>query len=317
MHCRSEPHQEGVPTSSPRRGTPPHVDASGWFRTAPAAPGHRGELDPTEIVGDGLRAACMWCHGLGGAHGRVALVAKLSRRDDDPMPTTERTSRWSGTRSWSVSSRRRARDDLGVSGSMGRCPPDYDPAAGTGHHPTRRISRRPRPGRISPPEGGEPEAGERGDDHLERLGRVAAVGARVARGSMTLAQCQNVQGQPWRGPNQPPDRRRAIHHLQDRQRPRLKDPGQARGRRSRRGGRDRPPARSGRVMTTRRAWLRFLGVATDAADQSATSSVTSRWQRRPRHPTDLATRCSPGRVDASPRSNALYDRCAAAICARE
>jgi hypothetical protein len=138
-----------------------------------------------------------------------------------------------------------------------------------------------------------------------------------ARGSMTLAQCQNVQGQPWRGPNQPPDRRRAIHHPQDRQRPRLKDPGQARGRRSRRGGRDRPPARSGRVMTTRRAWLRFLGVATDAADQSATSSVTSRWQRRPRHPTDLATRCSPGRVDASPRSNALYDRCAAAICARE
>jgi hypothetical protein len=182
MHCRSEPHQEGVPTSSPRRGTPPHVDASGWFRTAPAAPGHRGELDPTEIVGDGLRAACVWCHGLGGAHGRVALVAKLSRRDDDPMPTTERTSRWSGTRSWSVSSRRRARDDLGVSGSMGRCPPDYDPAAGTGHHPTRRISRRPRPGRISPPEGGEPEAGERGDDHLERLGRVAAVGARVGQG---------------------------------------------------------------------------------------------------------------------------------------
>jgi hypothetical protein len=44
-------------------------------------------------------------------------------------------------------------DDLGVSGSMGRCPPDYDPAAGTGHHPTRMISRRPRPGRISPPKG--------------------------------------------------------------------------------------------------------------------------------------------------------------------
>jgi hypothetical protein len=42
-------------------------------------------------------------------------------------------------------------DDLGVSGSMGRCPPDYDPAAGAGHHPTRMISRRPRPGRISPP----------------------------------------------------------------------------------------------------------------------------------------------------------------------
>jgi hypothetical protein len=135
MHCRSEPHQEGVPASSPRRGTPPHVDASGWFRTAPAAPGHRGELDPTEIVGEGLRAACVWCHGLSGAHGRVALVAKLSRRDDDPMPTTKRTSRWSGTRSWSVSSRRRARDDLGVSGSMGRCPPDYDPAAGTGSPP--------------------------------------------------------------------------------------------------------------------------------------------------------------------------------------
>jgi hypothetical protein len=42
-------------------------------------------------------------------------------------------------------------DDLGVSGSMGRCPPHHDPAAGTGHHPTRMISRRPRPGRISPP----------------------------------------------------------------------------------------------------------------------------------------------------------------------
>jgi hypothetical protein len=31
-----------------------------------------------------------------GAHGRVPLVATLSRRDDDPMPTTGRTSRWAG-----------------------------------------------------------------------------------------------------------------------------------------------------------------------------------------------------------------------------
>ena len=29
--------------------------------------------------------------------------------------------------------------------------------------------------------GGEPEAGKRGDDHLERLGRIAAVGGRVGQ----------------------------------------------------------------------------------------------------------------------------------------
>lgn len=44
---------------------------------------------------------------------------------------------------------------------MGRCPPDYDPAAGTGHHPTRMISRR----RVGPDltaEGcGEPHPGRR------------------------------------------------------------------------------------------------------------------------------------------------------------
>ena len=51
----------------------------------------------------------------------------------------------------------------------------------------------------------------------------------------------------------------------------------------------------------------FVGVAADAADQSAASSVPSRW------PADLGIPrfwLLLGRVDVSTRSNALYDRCA-------
>jgi hypothetical protein len=98
--CRPAPHVvEHLPTSTPAGG-PEQLQPLQVIG---------GELDPSEIVGDGLRAACGSRHGLGGAHGRVPLVATLSRRDDDPMPTTGRTSRWSGTGSWSVSSRKRAR----------------------------------------------------------------------------------------------------------------------------------------------------------------------------------------------------------------
>jgi hypothetical protein len=104
-----------------------------------------GELDPSEIVGDGLRAACVSCIGWVGAHGRVPLVATLSH--DRAYLKVERE--------WVVVClvTETSPDDLGVSGSMGRCPPDHGPAAGTGHHPTGMISRRPRPGRISPPKG--------------------------------------------------------------------------------------------------------------------------------------------------------------------
>src|SRR5215218_288398 len=68
-----------------------------------------GELDPSEIVGDGPRPRAGRAMGWVDAHGRVFLVVTLSRRDDDPMPTTGRSSRWTGTGSWSVSSRKRAR----------------------------------------------------------------------------------------------------------------------------------------------------------------------------------------------------------------
>jgi hypothetical protein len=150
MPCRSEPQQGCVPARSPPRGPPPtSTPAAGPEQLQPLQV-IGGELDSTEIVGDGLRAACVSCHGLGGAHGRVFLVVTLSRRDDDPMPTTGRTSRWAGL-DRGLSRHGNGPDGLGVSGSMGRCPPDHVPAAGTGHHPPRMISRRPRPGRISPP----------------------------------------------------------------------------------------------------------------------------------------------------------------------
>jgi hypothetical protein len=44
---------------------------------------------------------------------------------------------------------------------------------------------------------------------------------------------------------------------------------------------------------------RGRGVAADAAGQSTTSSGTSRWQSRPRHPADATTRCSPGRATSA------------------
>jgi hypothetical protein len=97
MPCRSEPQQGCVPARSPPRGPPPtSTPAAGPEQLQPLQV-IGGELDSTEIVGDGLRAACVSCHGLGGAHGRVFLVVTLSRRDDDPMPTTGRSSRWTGT----------------------------------------------------------------------------------------------------------------------------------------------------------------------------------------------------------------------------
>jgi hypothetical protein len=48
--------------------------------------------------------------------------------------------------------------------------------------------------------------------------------------------------------HQPADRPGAVHHPQDRQHPRLKDPRQAGGRRTRRGGRDRSPPRPRQAM---------------------------------------------------------------------
>jgi hypothetical protein len=237
-HCRSEPHQECVPGEIPT--STPAVGSEQLQSLQVIG----GELDPSEIVGDGPRPRACRAMGWVGAHGRVPLVATLSRRDDDPTPTTGRTSRWSGTGSWSVSSRKRARTPSASRVPWDGCPPDHVPAAGTRHHPNGMISRRPRPGRISPPKavvsspratdgnprldsmvraaskartrwplicgfrcpaedpshegvpevgdpevhvrvvgqrGGEPEAGKRGDDHLERLGRVAAVGGRVGQ----------------------------------------------------------------------------------------------------------------------------------------
>jgi hypothetical protein len=117
-----------------------------------------------------------------GAHGRVPLVATLLRRDDDPMPTTGRTSRWSGTGIVVCLVTETSPDDLGVSGSMGRCPPDHDPVAGTRHHPKGVISRRPRPGRISPPKGvvsltqGDgrlPQAGQHASDSKQGKNQLA------------------------------------------------------------------------------------------------------------------------------------------------
>jgi hypothetical protein len=112
VHRRSEPHQERVPARSPRRGTPSHVDASGCSEQLQPLQVIGGELDPSEIVGDGPRAGCGSCHGLGGCSWSSPLCRHAQRRDDDPMPTTGRTSRWAevgGTGAWSVSSRKRAR----------------------------------------------------------------------------------------------------------------------------------------------------------------------------------------------------------------
>src|SRR5215218_2375984 len=65
MHCRSEPHQECVPARSPRRGTPPtSTPAAGPEQLQPLQV-IGGELDPTEIVGDGPRRVRV-VHGLGG-----------------------------------------------------------------------------------------------------------------------------------------------------------------------------------------------------------------------------------------------------------
>lgn len=151
----------------------PNVDASGWSRTAPALQvigvnSTRPRLSATDYA---PRA----CSAMGwvGAHGRVPLVATLSRRDDDPMPTTGRTSRWSGTGSWSVSSRKRARMTSASRVPWDAVRPIMIRQRGPGHHPTRMISRRPRPGRISPPkavvsltpgDGRLPQAGQHGLD---------------------------------------------------------------------------------------------------------------------------------------------------------
>ena len=86
-----------------------------------------------------------------GACGRVPLVATLRRRDDDPMPTTGRTLRWGGTRSWSVSSRKRARTTSASPAPWDAVRPIMIRQRGRRHHPKGVIARRPRPRRISPP----------------------------------------------------------------------------------------------------------------------------------------------------------------------
>jgi hypothetical protein len=139
--CRPAPHVvEHLPTSTPA------ADPE--------------QLQPLQVIGvNSIRArlsatdhaprACRAMRWVG-AHGRVPLVPRSADVDDDSMPTTGRTQ---GGRDRSVVClvTETGRDGLGVSGSTGHCPPDHGPAAGTRHHPKRMISRRPRPGRISPP----------------------------------------------------------------------------------------------------------------------------------------------------------------------
>src|SRR5215208_5856291 len=124
MRARRDPHVvEHLPTSTP-------AVVSEQLQSLQVI---GGELDPSEIVGDGPRPRACRAMGWVGAHGRVPLVATLSRRDDDPTPTTGRTSRWSGTGSWSVSSRKRARTPSASRAPWDGCPPDHVPAAGTRH----------------------------------------------------------------------------------------------------------------------------------------------------------------------------------------
>jgi hypothetical protein len=132
-----------------------------------------GELDPSEIVGDGPTRRVRVVPWVGWM---LVVVSPWSPRSADV--TTIRCPRPGDLkveRDWIVVClvTETSPDDLGVSGSMGRCPPDHDPAAGTGHHPTRMISRRPRLGGVSPPKGvvrltqggGRlPQAGQHGSD---------------------------------------------------------------------------------------------------------------------------------------------------------
>ena len=112
------------------------------------------------------------------------------------------------------------------------------------------------------------------------------------------------------GRTNPADRPGAVHHPQ--RPPAFTSHGSSPSGGSPVAGR-RPRSPTGSASTSNdppRPWPLLLGMAAGAAGQSMTSSGTSCWQRRPGHPAVLATCCSPGRVDVSMRSNALYDRCA-------
>ena len=148
MHCRSEPQQACVPASSLRRGTPPTSTPAAGPEQLQSLQVIGGELDPARWSATDHAPRAGRAMGWVGACGRVPLVATLGRGDDDPMPTTGRTSKWTGTGTGIgvCLVTETSPDDLGVSGSMGRCPPDHDPVAGTRHHPKGVISRRPRPG---------------------------------------------------------------------------------------------------------------------------------------------------------------------------
>jgi hypothetical protein len=101
--------------------------------------------------------------------------------------------------------------------------------------------------------------------------------------------------------NQPADRPGAVHHLQDRQRARLEDPGQAGGR--------RVAARRPRSLTasgsTNNDPILICGLFLLAGPATSPLGEPFRASRGPR---PLAGQ--PGRVAISRRSNALSDRCA-------
>jgi hypothetical protein len=96
------------------------------------------------------------------------------------------------------------------------------------------------------------------------------------------------------------DRPGAVHHPQDRQRPRLKDPGQAGGRRPRRGSRGRPPARPRQAMTC-------LGLRCCSSRTRFGDITSGRATQAFRVLTPLAAQAA---SNVSPRGNAFYDRCA-------
>ena len=223
-------------TSRPRPGAPAARTATSWWRgpTSSCEAARRAVRLREQSVWDEGPEALAWLARVDAEHARVRWLAGSGETELDELVAAWRLAVERFDAYGHVFETARSRSRLAAVLRAGGHPAEADEVAALAVAQARRLGAEPllrelraggAPGRAGRPDAGVPA---RRGTHGARAG-----GARAGRA----------------GPQQPRDRRAAVHQRQDRERARVEHPGQARRRRAHRGGRDRPPPGLPRRLT--------------------------------------------------------------------
>ena len=228
----------GTPGSRPGSGWPPRRSGpSPPYRPCPPPSGRRTSRPPSGSTATGTPSSS------GTPTRRASGVPRAGPGSSGSTPSCSGCAGWRGGRAAGRRTRRHlARDGRDVRGLRRRAR-DRPVPGGARRHPARhrRPGRRPRGGRCGASDG----APARGPA-VARRAQGARLHRRPQRGRLRHAHPAGAgdPGAGRRGQVERRDRQAAVHQRQDRQRPRVQHPRQARRRRPHRGRRDRPATRA-------------------------------------------------------------------------